>query len=51
MRLNRRDFLKQSAVVAGSCSLPTFAIGKSGTSANNRVNVAFIGLGSQGGIK
>ena len=46
--MNRRTFLKASSAVAGSCMFSTFAIGKSGESANSRLNVAFIGLGSQG---
>ncbi len=48
--MNRRKFLKTSNAVAGSCMLSHFAIGKPGEPANSKLNVAFIGLGSQGGV-
>lgn len=46
--LNRRHFLKGTAVVAASVSLPKFAIGSAGASANSKLNVAVIGAGGRG---
>ena len=44
--MKRRNFLHQTRrAVAASASLPLFAIGQGGPSANSRVNVAFIGAG------
>ncbi|MBT8044578.1 MAG: Gfo/Idh/MocA family oxidoreductase, partial [Verrucomicrobiae bacterium] len=44
--MNRRSFLTKAAgTVAASTTFPTFAIGKSGGSANNKLNIAFIGSG------
>ncbi len=46
---SRRDFLKTTSLLAGSAFvLPRFSIGKTGQSANNKLNIAFIGVGSQG---
>jgi predicted dehydrogenase len=41
--MKRRHFLQQAS--AASATLPLFAIGQSGPSANSKVNVAFIGSG------
>jgi predicted dehydrogenase len=46
--LNRRHFLKGIAAVAASTTLPLFAIGQSGPSANRKLNVAVIGPGGRG---
>ena len=46
--LTRRSFLKGTAAVAASATLPRFAIGSSGTSANSKLNVAVIGAGGRG---
>jgi predicted dehydrogenase len=43
--MKRRTFLAASGAVAASAVFPRFAIGKSGTPANSKVNVAFIGSG------
>jgi len=44
--MNRRSFLaKTTATVAASTVFPHFAIGRSGPSANSKINVAFIGSG------
>ena len=44
--MQRRSFIsKTGAAVAASTTLPLFAIGKPGKSANGKVNVAFIGSG------
>jgi hypothetical protein len=44
--MNRRSFLSHTAgALAASTALPRFAIGRSGGSANEKVNVAFIGSG------
>nr|MBC8373781.1 hypothetical protein [Planctomycetota bacterium] len=57
-KLNRRRFIKSTAAAAGILSVPTFSIGKpdkpdksgkSGESANNKINVAVVGAGVQGG--
>lgn len=45
---NRRTFLKTSAVAAAALTLPRFAIGQPGPSANGKVNVACIGVGGRG---
>lgn len=42
--MNRRTFLQTTAGVAAN-SLPLFAIGKPGKSANGKLNIAFIGSG------
>ena len=43
---NRRQFLKTSSLLAGSSFVvPRFSIGQSGQSANNKLNIAFIGVG------
>ena len=43
---NRRQFLKTSSLLAGSAFVvPRFSIGQSGQSANNKLNIAFIGVG------
>ena len=47
--MNRRNFIKSSvAAGAGTFVLPRFSIGKSGPSANSKLNVAMIGAGGQG---
>ncbi|MFC1765191.1 Gfo/Idh/MocA family oxidoreductase [Planctomycetota bacterium] len=43
--MTRRDYLKASAALAGAFTLPQFAIGQSGASANSKINVALIGAG------
>jgi predicted dehydrogenase len=44
--MKRRSFLKNTTgALAASSVFPTFAIGKSGQSANSKLNVAFIGSG------
>jgi predicted dehydrogenase len=44
--MKRRTFVKRTGqVLAASSVFPTFAIGKAGTSANSKLNVAFIGSG------
>ncbi len=44
----RRGFLKTSAALGGAFILPRFSIGKSGPSANSKVNIAFVGVGNMG---
>lgn len=44
----RRTFLKTSAAAAAALSLPRFAIGQAGGSANGKLNVACIGIGNRG---
>lgn len=45
----RRDFLKKSALSAGvAYTIPHFAIGQSGGSPNNKLNMAVIGAGGMG---
>ncbi|MFT5239074.1 MAG: putative dehydrogenase [Candidatus Promineifilaceae bacterium] len=46
--ISRRRFIKTSAAVAGTFSLPSFSIGKPGESANSKVNAAVIGAGGMG---
>jgi len=46
--LNRRTFLKTSALAASAFTLPRFSIGQPGPSANGRINVACIGIGNRG---
>ena len=46
--LNRRSFLKTSAVIAASTTLPRYAIGSSGASPHSKLNVAVIGAGNRG---
>jgi predicted dehydrogenase len=49
MTINRRNFLKQSTLAAaGAWTLPRFAIGKPGAYANNKLNVACVGIGHMG---
>lgn len=44
--MRRRKFVKSSvSAVAASSLLPSFAIGKPGSSANSKLNIAFIGSG------
>lgn len=46
---SRREFLRTSTLLAGGAFvLPRFSIGKSGPSANGKLNIAFIGVGNQG---
>lgn len=46
-KLTRRSFVQKSALAtAGAFSLPRFSIGKSGPSANSKVNVALIAAGN-----
>jgi predicted dehydrogenase len=44
-KITRRDYLKAGVVVGGSLILPGFSIGKSGPSANSKINIALIGAG------
>ncbi|MEM7146454.1 MAG: Gfo/Idh/MocA family oxidoreductase [Verrucomicrobiota bacterium] len=44
-RTSRRTFLKQSAAVAASSTLPGFFIGKAGAAANSKLNIAHVGAG------
>jgi predicted dehydrogenase len=46
-KLNRRKFIRGAAI--GAASMPLFAIGKPGQSANSKINVAVVGAGGQGG--
>lgn len=46
----RRDFIKAAGVAAGTFTLAPFAIGKSGVSANSKLNIAMIGVGGIGGM-
>ena len=49
MAIDRRDFLKRSTLAAaGAWTLPRFAIGKPGASANSKLNVACVGIGHMG---
>ncbi|TYA74653.1 Gfo/Idh/MocA family protein [Seonamhaeicola marinus] len=49
--MKRRQFIKNTAKAsAGAVILPTFSIGKLGTSANNRLNIAMIGAGNIAGM-
>jgi predicted dehydrogenase len=43
--MKRRAFIKTAAVAAASAFSPRFAIGKTGKSANGKLNIAFIGSG------
>jgi predicted dehydrogenase len=43
--MNRRRFVESSAAIAGSLFFSPFAIGKSGPSANRKLNIALIGAG------
>ena len=43
--ISRRNYLKSTAVVAGSAMLPGFVIGQSGAPASGKLNVALIGGG------
>ena len=49
MTINRRSFLKKSGLAGTASSLPLFAIGKSGESANSKINCAVVGCGGMGG--
>ncbi|MGC6456421.1 MAG: Gfo/Idh/MocA family protein [Coraliomargaritaceae bacterium] len=45
--MNRRDFVRKSTTLAAGASLlPRFSIGKPGTSANSKLNIAMIGAGN-----
>ena len=44
MKISRRDFVKSSAVFSGLVFLPNMVFG-----ANERLNVAFVGVGGKGG--
>jgi predicted dehydrogenase len=50
--LNRRDFLKKSAVAASAVALPYYVpssvLGRSGVSPSNKIVFGFIGTGNQG---
>ena len=47
----RRNFLTStSTLAAGAWIAPRFAIGRSGPSANSRINLAFIGVGGRGAL-
>lgn len=43
--ISRRNFLQAGTVAAGAFVLPRFSIGRSGPSANSRLNVAMVGAG------
>lgn len=46
LKIDRRKLLKTSSIAAaGTGSLPLFSIGKSGPSANSKLNIAMIGAG------
>lgn len=50
MKTSRRSFVKKSsAAAAGALLLPNFSIGKSGPSANSKLNIALIGAGGIAG--
>ncbi|MGY8696978.1 MAG: twin-arginine translocation signal domain-containing protein, partial [Verrucomicrobiia bacterium] len=44
---NRRQFLQGAAAASALATFPRFSIGKSGPSANSKLNVAFIGVGGR----
>lgn len=48
--LNRRDFMKKSAIGAGLMTLPSFVAGQSPTkrAPNSRLNIALVGVGGKG---
>ncbi|MDG0993147.1 MAG: Gfo/Idh/MocA family oxidoreductase [Akkermansiaceae bacterium] len=46
---SRRKFLKTATIAAASTTLPRFAIGKPGKSANSKLNIAVVGVGGMGG--
>ena len=46
--LDRRTFLKSSALAAAASALPRFSIGQPGGSPNGKINVACIGIGNRG---
>lgn len=46
---SRRDFLKKSLAASSLFVLPRFAIGQAGPPASRKLNLAFIGVGGQGG--
>jgi predicted dehydrogenase len=48
-KLSRRQFIQNTALAAGAVSLPHFAIGKPGASANSKINCAVVGIAGQGG--
>ena len=45
--ISRRSFLKGAAFGAGALALPQFAIGTPGRSVNEKLNIAFIGVGGR----
>ena len=45
--VSRRTFLKGSALAAAATTVPTFNILRAGVSPNERINIAFIGMGSR----
>ena len=55
--ISRRDFLQRAAVIGGAAMMPSVAMGFNGGSspsprkvgANDKVNVALIGIGNRGG--
>jgi len=48
-KLSRRRFLQQSVIATGVMILPARVLGRDGgPSANNRLNIAGIGVGGQG---
>jgi len=49
MKTTRRQFLKSTAAASAAFTLPSFAIGKPGESANSKINVAVVGCGGMGG--
>ena len=48
--MRRRKFLKTVAAGASAFALPRFSIGKSGGSPNEKLNVAFVGVGGIGNM-
>lgn len=49
MRQNRRDFLKDSALMSGVLYAPGFAFGKGSDLSNRKLNIACVGVGGAGG--
>jgi predicted dehydrogenase len=47
-RITRRKFIAASAVVAGAMFIPSYVLGRTGQSPNNKLNIACIGVGGKG---
>ena len=45
----RRQFIKTATATAAASTLPQFAIGKPGASANSKLNIAVVGAAGMGG--